>query len=1229
MKRLAVWLSVLVLGLVGRAPAAEAQFHPELDEATGQLARARGPETYTALREVWGTWDRAEPLHVEEALRAASRDRRATPPVRAYATLLTAFARIRRGDTHTATRQIAELGFVDDWLVVGPFDNEGKSGLDRAFEPELGFDGAVVPGRAYSGKERAVRWRVAPDVFHFGWLDGGALLRPESKVCMYATTFVRGQQGTRTPRPITVWVGTSGAFKLFWNGVETLKDEAYRGWDADRRAALVTLKPGSNNLTVKVCGDDSPPLVSVRLADRTGAPDTGIVTTATIAESAEAAKNHEKKAARVAGRDPEGPLEAFERITSAKNVRPADKEAYARYLAVTGGDDPVAHVARDMARAAAEADPDVDRLLLAGQLSEDRNKYSDRVDEAERYARAHGQWPHTDVLLARAAVLESGPAWRKAFPVYDRLLAADPDNATAVRGRVELYNRAGLRRTALTTLERAVARNPHAVTLLNMYATQLRVLGRTTEAEEAEARYSSLRFDDPGFIGRKLDLALARRDRAGAERWVRRLLQIDPDSQWAHGVAAAAYRRTGQAQRAVATYERALEIAPEDVSTMRALADLHGELGNTDKQLALLRGILELRPQDKDTRLYVEHIEPAKPRADEKYAWKADRFLKLRHAAPGGEAKRTLVDLSVTTVYENGLSSSFRQVVFQPLTDSAAAVARQYAFQYQADRQTVELRGAKVYRGDGRVLEAIESGEAAANNPAIAMYTSARTFYVQLPRLEPGDVVELRYRVDDVTPRNEFADYFGEVTYMQSGEPVRHAEYVLITPKSRKLEIDARRVPNLKKKVVTKGKQRIYRFTADDVPAVDPEPAMPPWPEVLGYVHVSTYRDWKAMGKWYWGLAKDQFDLDDETRKLLREITKGAKSDREKVEAVYGWVVENTRYVALEFGIYGYKPRRCVQTVARGWGDCKDKATVIVSMLRELGIDATIVIVRTQNRGGFDSKVASLAPFDHAIAYVPSLDLYLDGTAEHTGTDELPIMDQGAVALLVNEGDSKLVKLPYADPKKTRRESTVSAKLAADGSAALSIEFETIGSYAPQWRHRYRADGTRRERLSEHVGRSFPSFEILPGAAGVKTSDLDDIEKPVKIAVQGKAPSFARREGDQLSMDVTLATRLTPVYASLSRRTRDVKLPPIGTLRDRYSVTLPPGAKVVSAPIAVKKETRFGSYEVKVEQQAGKVTVESRLTVTVHRVTPKDYAAWRTFCGDVDRALSPRLVVSR
>jgi transglutaminase-like putative cysteine protease len=553
-------------------------------------------------------------------------------------------------------------------------------------------------------------------------------------------------------------------------------------------------------------------------------------------------------------------------------------------------------------------------------------------------------------------------------------------------------------------------------------------------------------------------------------------------------------------------------------------------------------------------------------------------------------------------------------------------MARQFGFQYQADSEVVQLRGARVYRGDGRVDEAIESGEGAADDPTISMYTSARNFYIQFPRLDPGDVVELRYRVDDVTPRNEFADYFGEVTYMQSTEPVQNAEYVLITPKKRTFYIDEK-VPNLKHDTREVGEQRIYRFTADKLAPIVPEPAMPAFPEVAGFVHVSTFKSYKELGRWYWGFVKEQFDLDDETRKLAREIAKNAKTERDKIRAVYDWVVQSTRYVALEFGIYGYKPRRCVQTVARGWGDCKDKATVIVTLLKELGIPSTIVILRTQLRGDFNSKIPSLAPFDHAIVYVPSQSLYLDGTAEYTGSTELPDMDAGALGLQVNEGDSKLVHLPDLDPKQNLVSRTITVNLAANGDAKLDLDYETHGASASDWRRRYHAESTRRDRVANDLGREFPGFEILPGAAGISTGNLEDVEQPVKIKVHGNARGFARKDAEALSMSATPSLRLTPTYASLSQRKQDLRILGFSTSDDTFVFKLPAGHKVRTAPVGSEATSPFGSYKVEVHQSAGQISVRTRVEIGTPRITPKQYPAWKKFCEDVDRALAARLVV--
>ncbi|HLM75753.1 MAG TPA: DUF3857 domain-containing protein, partial [Polyangiaceae bacterium] len=522
----------------------------------------------------------------------------------------------------------------------------------------------------------------------------------------------------------------------------------------------------------------------------------------------------------------------------------------------------------------------------------------------------------------------------------------------------------------------------------------------------------------------------------------------------------------------------------------------------------------------------------------------------------------------------------------------------------------------------------IDSGETSVSDPSIAMYSSQRTFYVSFPRLSAGDVVELRYRVEDVSPRNEIADYFGEIEYLQSDEPVASAEYVLITPKERAFHFFVSPLPGLVRDVKEEGERRIYRFSATDVPPIAPEPAMPPWPSLLAHVHVSTFKTWDEVGSWYWGLAKDQLDVDDEVRRKLREITKGLTDDKAKVRAVYKYATQ-LRYVALEFGIEGIKPRRCALTLARGWGDCKDKATIIVTMLREVGIPASLVLVRTRMRGDVEDFPASLAPFDHAIAYVPSMDLYLDGTAEHTGSNELPVMDRGAVALQINEGKPKLVRLPQPPPEESVVRRKVEVTIPETGPAQVGVDLLVSGAYAPDYRVRYMAEGTRRDRATRDLGGEFGTLELLPGKGGLEVNDLEDIEQSVHVRAKGKTQSLIRREGEMFSLPAAQVQSLASDYAPLSSRKLELLLPALTTREDEWVVRLPAGMKVVRAPLPLQKDTPFGKFDIAVEQAPGRVTVKSHLTIKKARVTPAEYEAFKIFCEAVDRAFGQRIVVSK
>lgn len=1191
-----------------------------------RVAAASGPFAIIALREVWAQWDEADPSEVEEVLREVADDQGEPAPVRAYSGLLEAYARRRRGDLDGARTRIARLGFVGRWMALGPFDNDGKAGLAARYDPESEEAQSMNLARDYDAKDhRPARWRLLPAVSPYGWVDFGAFLRPAENSCVYATTFVRdGRLRVADSRPVTLWAGATGAFRISWNGVRVFEDAKYRDLDSDRFALGVVLHPGWNRLTAKVCGDDRAPMLSLRVSAPGGAPDEHIEIDPDPLHSTRAGGAAAAGGEQVRPDGVEGPLQAFERMVKTGDA--AVFEGYARYLETTGADDPTEHRARELARKAAEMEPTVSRLLLAGQVSENRNQRVAWIERAEAIVAAgRASVDETiQVLLARAEYTRSGVNGREAVPIYDSILAIDPDNLTATLAKAELFEDAGLHDTALAFLEKCAARRPHSVGLLRAIVAALREEGRELEADETAERYAELRFDDPSFVRAHIDLAVAQRNALSVSRWIDRLIAIHPDSAASFQAAAEAWMRLGERVRAVAAYRAALEIAPDDTTTMRQLATLHGLNGQRDEQVALLRRVLELMPQAKDVRDEVAHLGPASTRPDERFARPATEFLANRRREAAGRARRSLVDVQVTTVFPNGLASRFRQIVYQPLTETAAAQSREYEFTYEADSQTVQLRAARVYRSDGRVDEAVESGAGAmSDDPDLAIYTSTRSYYVRFPRLEPGDVVELRYRVEDVAPRNAFADYFGEVVYLQGAEPIDRAEYVLITPKERTFYFNEPRVPGLRRTVEDRAQQRVFDFVAFDVAPVEQEALQPPWTEVLGHVNVSTYKSWDDMGRWYWGLVKDQFIPDDEVRRRAEALTHGLKDVPSKVRAIYDYVVQKTRYVALEFGIHGYKPYRCAEIFARGFGDCKDKATLIVTMLNALGIKAIPVIVRTANKGDIESAPASLAPFDHMIAFVPSLGQYLDGTAEYTGSLELPAMDRGAMALEVDEGAVRLVHLPDPPASESVDAHKVEATVSRDGVAQLDWQAEVSGVDASEWRVRFHADATRKQRVQQMLAAILPGSEV----AAVEAGNLEDVEQQVKMRVRVRVPQFAVPDGSTMTIPLGRREHMVRNFASLASRKLDVRLLAQFTEQDDWIVRLPAGAKVRSLPSSTRSGGPFGTYELDVEQAGNVLHAKTTVTLQKTRVAASEYGAFRSWCEEVDRALGQRAIV--
>ena len=367
-------------------------------------------------------------------------------------------------------------------------------------------------------------------------------------------------------------------------------------------------------------------------------------------------------------------------------------------------------------------------------------------------------------------------------------------------------------------------------------------------------------------------------------------------------------------------------------------------------------------------------------------------------------------------------------------------------------------------------------------------------------------------------------------------------------------------------------------------------------------------------------MVRDQFQLDGAVRKAVAEITGKEKDDLGKIKALYHYLSRQTRYVGLEFGIHGYLPYPAYQVFARKYGDCKDKAVLLASMLREVDVDAQVALVRTRLRGSLHSEPASLAAFDHAICYVPKYDLWLDCTTEFNGTKEVPEMDRGALALLIGtDGKGGLRTPPESAPSDNRVALDVGAALDAKGLLKGKGKEAVVGTHCPQFRQAYRQN-TRHQIVFEGLFRRYhPSARVTK----MKVSDLDDLEKPINLDFEFAVPLYAKvKQGEMLFAPSLLQDRLVRRYAALSKRTMPLRLFTPWSQVLKFQIKLPDGCEVLHLPSAGELKTEFGSFSFSLASEKQTLTVRTEVSLNRMLVSPEQYPAFREFCQKVDEKLS-------
>jgi transglutaminase-like putative cysteine protease len=491
------------------------------------------------------------------------------------------------------------------------------------------------------------------------------------------------------------------------------------------------------------------------------------------------------------------------------------------------------------------------------------------------------------------------------------------------------------------------------------------------------------------------------------------------------------------------------------------------------------------------------------------------------------------------------------------------------------------------------------------------LYDDICTYWSEFEAASFPYLVEYEYEI-------EYSSlFFWQSAYFQSRVPVREAQYDLTVPTGTTFHHAAYGLES-EPEISTEGKRQRFLWRATDLAAVDLPESTPEWTEdfarlafvadsfALGEYALSGIT-WQSIGDWYRRMAEDRY--------LSNEVAVSANAGLETAKGIYDEVTDATRYVSIQIGVGGWQPHAAVMTAERGYGDCKDLTTLLVSRFRQAGLQSYPVLVRTKELGPIDPAFPALG-FNHVITMtVAGHDtLWLDPTCTYCQFGDLPTGDEDIMVLVVTDSGGVLSRTPASVPAANSAASEVAIDIAANAHCSINVRTQVQGDPA-----RYLRAALSRQSTEERAAFLARLFDLRVNHCRLddwRLEGLEDRYAPLTITVRAATTRPLRTLGGKLYVDPFLFSRLPlKIREPLTDRTVPLKLDGIGRTYDSVTVTWPEGMVIDSVvlPESVVQEHATGRFIVRSFATPKSAVVIVERETSAYAVLPEMFESFAAF----------------
>ncbi len=435
----------------------------------------------------------------------------------------------------------------------------------------------------------------------------------------------------------------------------------------------------------------------------------------------------------------------------------------------------------------------------------------------------------------------------------------------------------------------------------------------------------------------------------------------------------------------------------------------------------------------------------------------------------------------------------------------------------------------------------------------------------------------------------------------------------------------------------TLNKDSVYVWKYDKKPAIAWEAYAPEFISLFPVVYIAPNNfcydgicgkmsNWKELGIFLSQLLDKRDILPPAIIEKVKEITAGTANDKEKVEKIYEYLQNSTRYVSIQLGIGGFQPIPAAQVAKTSYGDCKALTNYMKSMLNVVNIPSDYVIVNTKKKNMFHD-FSSLNQSNHVILMVPLKNdtIWLECTSKDEPCNFVHGKIAGHDVLLVKGENSKLCKVRDIPETMNTETNNIFLKISPDASAHASIK----SIY-------------KNHNMEEYVGFVMSKAErdkinFLEKNLSVQKSKITNIQTEynksahpeIQISYNMEAERYANQTGNRLFIPINpFRSSLGKSLSSLSRRL-DVNIETPEYQTDSITIEIPEHFIIESKPKTTELKTSFGSFSSKIEEKENKLLIIQQINIHTGQYPVSSYSEIKDFFKKIDANLSGQIVLRK